>query len=136
MWLKWFLLAAGCFPMLWSGELVGQTPTNKAGLAITNLFPGGGPQILRSNNGNIIIISKNASGSVTGRMFRIPQQSKDLKTTPGTPAPGVYKTEPYTCILVVPGGHPDDHSVIHAPEPSPNIPVLKPELRFVPLQPK
>jgi len=97
---------------------------------------GSAPRILRSTNGNVIIVSTNAAGSVPGRKFQLPQPQKDSKASPSLPAPGVYKTEPYTCIVIVPAGHSDDKSVIHPPDPGPNMPVLKPDLRFVPLRPK
>jgi hypothetical protein len=51
-------------------------------------------------------------------------------------APGIYKTEPYTCIVIVPGEHPDDRMAIHPPDQGSNMPVLKPDLHFIPVQPK
>jgi hypothetical protein len=136
MWLKWFIMGAGCVPMLWSCDAAGQAATNHTALVVTNFGPSATTRILRSTNGNLIIISTNALGSVRGRTLQVPQQLNDLKTDLKVPAPGVYKTEPYACIVIVPGEHPDDKCVIHPPEPVPNMPVVKPELRFIPVPPK
>ena len=50
--------------------------------------------------------------------------------------PGVYKTSPYTCLVLVPGPLPDDGSVL---EPGTNsverMPVIKPGLKFIPQPP-
>ena len=122
--------------MLWSIESAGQTATQHATLTFTNSASGPVTRILRSTNGNVIIVSTNAAGSIPNRRFQFPEQQNGLKPSPSAPAPGVYRTEPYTCIVIVPGGHADDKSVIHPAEPGPNMPVLKPDLRFVPLPPK
>ena len=48
------------------------------------------------------------------------------------PAPGVYETAPYTCMVIVPGAHPDDSSVHWSGAGPSRMPVVKPELRFIP----
>jgi len=53
---------------------------------------------------------------------------------PLVPGPGIYKTAPYTCIVVVPGGHPDD-KMIHPRGTPPSMPTVQPDLRFIPLKP-
>lgn len=50
--------------------------------------------------------------------------------------PGVYRTEPYACIVVVPDKCPDDRSVVPPSERGSAMPVIKPELRFTPLRSK
>lgn len=58
-----------------------------------------------------------------------------VPSTPPTIPPGVYRTTPYSCIVVVPGPHPDDKCVVkHGPGDSP-MPVVKPDLQFIPLHP-
>ena len=47
--------------------------------------------------------------------------------------PGIYKTAPYACIVVVPDKCPDDHSVVAPAECGSAMPVIRPELRFTPL---
>src|SRR5262245_11407537 len=42
------------------------------------------------------------------------------------PNPGVYKTEPYAGIVVVPEEHLDDRAIINAAQGNLNMPVLKP----------
>ena len=50
-----------------------------------------------------------------------------------SPAPGVYKTEPFACIVVVPSSNHDDRMVIGAANPDQKMPIVPPDLRFVPL---
>jgi hypothetical protein len=50
--------------------------------------------------------------------------------------PGVYRTLPYTCIVIVPGPHPDDVSAVESgTDGVEKLPVFKPGLKFVPLAP-
>lgn len=50
------------------------------------------------------------------------------------PAPGVYQSYPYSCIIVVPGPHPDDKCIIGRGDGSASkMPTVRPELRLVPL---
>ncbi len=49
--------------------------------------------------------------------------------------PGVYKTEPYSCIVVVPGPHPDDRSIIDPGSGNSSMPIITPGLRFIPYHP-
>jgi hypothetical protein len=57
------------------------------------------------------------------------------------PKPGVYRTEPFACIVVVPGAQHDDACIIGstnrhgglAVEPKLNMPTMNPPLRFIPL---
>ena len=129
-------MAAACALVSSSVELAAQIATSQAPFVVANAVPGVTAGTLRSTNGNVIILSTNRLGSIRGRTYQVPQQQTNLKNSPGAPAPGVYKTEPYTCIVIVPGASPDDKSVIHPAEPAPNMPVLTPDLRFVPLHPK
>jgi hypothetical protein len=46
--------------------------------------------------------------------------------------PGIYLSEPYACIVVVPGAQADDGALIPPPEQVPPMPVVRPELRWVP----
>lgn len=52
--------------------------------------------------------------------------------------PGIYETEPYTCIVVVPGPLPDDKIIVGRGRPEgtnvfvPRMPMVQPELRFIP----
>jgi hypothetical protein len=54
-----------------------------------------------------------------------------------TPPPGLYKTEPYTCLVLIPGPHPDDKCIIGNGAAQPNIqmPIRQPELQFIPRKP-
>jgi hypothetical protein len=50
-----------------------------------------------------------------------------------SPAPGIYKTEPFTCIVVVPGSNHDDRMVIDPANTDQKMSIVPPDLRFVPL---
>jgi hypothetical protein len=50
--------------------------------------------------------------------------------------PGVYETAPYTCIVVVPEKHVDDSIFVAPTESVTRMPVVKPELQFIPLSKK
>jgi len=54
---------------------------------------------------------------------------------PTTIPPGVYRTVPYSCIVVVPGPHPDDRCVVKPGNVDSSMPIIKPELRFIPWKP-
>jgi len=136
MWLKSFLAAAGCLPMLWLAGAAAQTTTNHSRLVETNLTPRITTPLPLTNGNHVIVISTNRFGSFGNRPFQVPQQPKRANTATNGLAPGVYKTEPYTCIVIVPGEHPDDQSIMHPPETVPNMPMLKPDLRFVPVPPR
>jgi hypothetical protein len=49
--------------------------------------------------------------------------------------PGVYKTESHTCIVVVPGSHTDDAFATVPAGGEWQMPIVKPDLRFVPPRP-
>lgn len=51
--------------------------------------------------------------------------------------PGVYKTEPYTCLVLVPGPHPDDKCIVgnRTIEATERMPTRQPELQFIPRKP-
>jgi hypothetical protein len=51
------------------------------------------------------------------------------------PKPGVYKTEPCAGIVIVPEKHPDDRAIVNLAQGDFKIPVIQPELRFLPLNP-
>jgi len=52
-------------------------------------------------------------------------------------SPGVYKTEPYSLLVRVPGPCPDDRSLIggKASPPCEQMPIVRPDLRMVPWSP-
>ena len=51
--------------------------------------------------------------------------------------PGLYKTEPYTCLVLVPGPHQDDKCIIGngTTQPTIQMPIRRPELQFIPRRP-
>jgi hypothetical protein len=56
--------------------------------------------------------------------------------SPAPLAAGIYKTEPYTCLVLVPGPHLDDKFVISGNGgPQIQMPTVQPGLKFIPLKP-
>ncbi len=56
-------------------------------------------------------------------------------TRPGQLPAGVYRTLPYTCIVVVPGPCPDESAVLNPGSGNYRMPVVRPDLQFIPLSP-
>lgn len=54
------------------------------------------------------------------------------RTHSAPPAPGLYLTKPYTCMMLVPGPYPDD-CVLPGTTNKTTIPTIKPDLKFIPL---
>ena len=58
-------------------------------------------------------------------------RSRPPSASPTIPA-GVYKTVPFSCIVVVPGPHPDDRCIFGQSRGESSMPIIKPDLRFIP----
>jgi len=56
-----------------------------------------------------------------------------LPAAPEMLPPGIYLTKPYTCILMVPGPQHDDGCMNRWTAPTEPMPVLRPDLKTVPL---
>ena len=56
---------------------------------------------------------------------------------PPAPKPGVYETAPFSCIVLVPGPHPDDRAIIGSDRGNnySAMPIVRPDLRFIPRSP-
>jgi hypothetical protein len=69
--------------------------------------------------------------------FKVGKAPFDGKSSPQDQLkPGVYKTSPYTLLVLVPGPLPDDRSVRGSGDPGVDgMPTIKPELKFLPLSP-
>src|ERR1035441_571387 len=71
--------------------------------------------------------------------FKIQTLPLSARLRPPTAPPmipaGVYKTVPYSCIVVVPGPQPDDRCVINPGDVASAMPIVRPDLRFIPLDP-
>jgi hypothetical protein len=50
--------------------------------------------------------------------------------------PGVYRTEPYACIVVVPEPQQDDCCIIGRTDKNSKMPMREPDLRFIPMSRK
>ena len=61
-------------------------------------------------------------------LSRIPKNAAFLK-------PGLYTTEPYKSIVIVPDKHPDDRAIISGVGGNEvKMPMIQPELRFIPYE--
>jgi hypothetical protein len=54
---------------------------------------------------------------------------------PSAVPPGVYRTAPYNCIVVVPGPHPDNRCIVNPGGGNSPMPIIKPDLQFIPWGP-
>jgi hypothetical protein len=52
-----------------------------------------------------------------------------------TLAPGTYLTEPYVCVVGVPGPQHDDRCLIGGGDGDSQMPIMNPGLQFIPLSP-
>ena len=82
-------------------------------------------QRLPNQHGNLGLPST-ADGELQGRNFQMGWLSAVAKSPSALPIPGVYKTEPYACIVVVPDKCPDDRSMVAPAECGFAMPVIKP----------
>lgn len=89
----------------------------------TNLY-------LRSQTNSLGLPFYSLPGQPTLRSEGRAQANRLLAQT--QPAPGLYKSEPYTCLVLVPGPHPDDKALVPAAPVSPRMPQTAPEFRLVP----
>ncbi len=48
------------------------------------------------------------------------------------PGPGVYRTEPFAGIVIVPGTNIDERMVLQPPNSEEKMPILRPNVRFIP----
>jgi hypothetical protein len=64
-----------------------------------------------------------------------PSARPDAASAPPNIPAGIYRTFPYSCIVVVPGPHPDDKCVFPPPGGDSAMPIIRPELQFIPWTP-
>jgi hypothetical protein len=71
--------------------------------------------------------------------FEVPNVPQPARLKPsvslGQLPAGVYKTLPYTCIVVVPGPCPDDRFLVKPPGGECPMPIIRPDVQFIPLCP-
>jgi len=105
-------------------------------ITITNLAqnPFGWPRPTNQLGGTRLIFNV-AAEPLSGK-FKTGKQTATTKLSSLLPTPGVYRTEPYACIAVVPGTNADDRCLVRPGESDPAMLAIKPELRFIPLNSK
>jgi hypothetical protein len=91
-----------------------------------------------------IVLTNNGSGELSPRRPASSAMLR-LKTKPSKPnaaeskllQPGLYATAPYSCLVLVPGPHPDDRAVVGTggADADPSMPIIKPDLQFIPRSP-
>ncbi len=105
--------------------------------SVTTLFTNATPQQrIRSSPPLQLLYTNSFAGSTSTfglPRFRFnPPGARGKPLTSKLPAPGVYKTEPYACIVLVPGAHPDDKMAVGVTDRASPMPMIQPELRFIP----
>lgn len=83
------------------------------------------------------VVPTNSSSRIAG-----PKSPRVLRLRPIRPdgqlEPGIYEAAPFTCIVVVPGRHLDDKMIVGGQSLAgtnvfvPRMPMVRPELRFIP----
>ena len=82
-----------------------------------------------SPNQTVVVPLMNSSNELM--IFRVPSAHSATIV-----APGIYKTEPYTCLVLVPGRHLDDKSIISGNRgPQIQMPTVRPDLKLIPRKP-
>jgi hypothetical protein len=121
------LTAAGVLSLLWFVSAQGQVNTNRGPIAAKVVVSGQTNLLLVYPQFPNILLATNLNKAFPRQKLSTNQISPQLLT------PGLYKTEPYTCIVIVPNKTADDRAVVKSPESGHEMPVVKPELRFVPI---
>jgi hypothetical protein len=75
-----------------------------------------------------------ATGS-TNLNWILRSNSVVVPSAPSAVPPGVYRTFPYSCIVVVPGPQLDDKCVVNPGGGHCPMPIIKPDLQFIPWTP-
>ncbi len=125
-----------------AGRSLAQTTTNQANPPLffpspQLSFPFQAPGLTRSNAPALIL-------PTNGPQLFLPRRRPATGPLSSLPKPGVYKSVPYTCIVVVPPPHPDDQGILGplaklppsstpAPLPQFRMPIIQPDVRLVPL---
>jgi hypothetical protein len=131
MWLKRLGTSALFLALGWAGPALAQVSANHGFPVATNLAVGHTNLLfLFPQPGNTAVFTTNLTKGLASRLSVL----KSASPTP--PKPGVYTTEPFTCIVIVPPKQPDDQSVMKPKESGSAMPVIKPDLRFIPLPSK
>jgi hypothetical protein len=96
--------------------------------------------------GNVIVIPSPAGNPLIPVLPPTRKPEPKHQTLPPTPrlhsptappiiTPGVYKTAPYSCIVVVPGPQLDDKCIVNPGGGNSPMPIIKPDLHFIPWGP-
>jgi hypothetical protein len=88
------------------------------------------PAGINRSPGSVLIFTKPVS-IMSGSMPRTVW--KNIEDAPSLP-PGVYVTKPYVCMILVPGASRDDISQNRQPSLNPPMPVIRPDIKIVPLK--
>lgn len=86
----------------------------------------------------VLLLGSGTLKAADNLQHAVPQQKPKAKAKLETPLkPGVYRTEPFSCLVIVPRSDLDPNGVIGIEKaPEWYTPVIKPPLRFVPWKAK
>jgi hypothetical protein len=128
--------ALGCLGLLAAGQGVMHTGSTQAssphwlGNTQTNVF------VVPFAGSNWLFRALPPANKPEFKVQILPPPARPVSSSaPPTVSPGVYKTVPYSCIVVVPGPQPDDRCIVRPGGGDSSMPVVKPELRFIPWSP-
>ena len=126
MWLKHLTIAAAFSG--WLLPISAQVITNRAPVPAT---------VLVANQTNLLLFHPQPgnNGFLATNLYTGLGVSAlgSNRTLPKLALPGVYRTEPYACIVLVPERQADDCSVVKPTDRGSAMPVIKPDLRFIPM---
>jgi hypothetical protein len=132
--MNWICVTAG------SALLLTVSPASAQSATITNMSSSAAASVKQTNamrQAPLIIGFDVKAGQ--GSVMKYPWQSVlvlPARTSPAPPQlkPGLYETAPYSCIVQVPGPHPDDGALIGSNSGNnySAMPVIRPDLQFIP----
>jgi hypothetical protein len=129
--LTWPFLATILPALLLSITAPGRSGANGNQLAVTNLAT---PISLSLSPVQQTHLNPVLTNGPWGQLGPVLLKGNLQRRAEAAPKPGVYRTEPFACIVIVPGGHPDEQSVVKPGDSDSTMPMIEPELRFVPLK--
>ena len=136
------LILAGLFAGVAPGLLAGDSPPHRQNTSPREIGKKPRPEVRLQIPASSSKPLNGGSLLVTPGFIQVlpPPNSKSWRPpSPGQElSPGLYKSVPYTCLVLVPRSHLDDKFVIGGGGPGGNIdsmPIIRPSLRLVPLKP-
>jgi hypothetical protein len=92
--------------------------------------------VIPAPGSNLLLLASGPARKSEFKIHPLPSSARlHPPSAPTTIPAGMYKTVPYSCIVVMPGPHPDDRCIFGNGGGESSMPVIKPDLRFIPWSP-